>query len=736
MLLGTGFVACSGEIREDQGTIEGPRQPAEALAARESEQQRAREEGASHAGWPRALPDKRILFGDLHVHTTNSIDAFFMSLPVGGGEGAHPAADACDFARYCSQLDFFALTDHAESLLPGVWREQKESVRQCNAMASEGGSEPDLVVFPGFEWTQLGRTRETHYGHRCVFFRDDAEDRLPVRPIDATPEGTVGLFAGLEMIERLRIFDPLGFRDYQDFIALMRGAAARTRCAKGVDVKSLPADCKESAQTPDELHEKLRQWGQPVMSLAHGMAWGFHAPPGVSMDKQLTQAHYDAQLAPAIEIFSGHGNSEEYRSWRELEVAADGTESCPAPTSDYLPCCWRAGEIARERCGDAPAAECEQRVEDAKRLAMSAGALAHMIFADTRAEDWLDCGQCRDCFKPALSMRPRESVQYSMAISNFDEKDANGRPLRFRYGFLASSDNHSARPGTGYKQFGRHGFTESTGARSRFYDGLGKRERLGKQADAAEAQPPPARPGFLSADVERVTSFLYPGGLVAVHAAGRNRDAIWQSIERREVYATSGPRILLWFDLLNSPGGAVPMGSEVSLAAPPRFEVRAIGAQVERPGCPEQSVRGLPPDRLGRLCRNECHNPGDERHAIAAIEIIRIRPQAFVDEPVDRLIEDPWLRFECAPDPAGCAVQFEDLQFTSLGRDTLYYARALQVETPAINGANLRTSFDANGKPTAIRPCYGDFRTERDDECLAPVQERAWSSPIFVNAGS
>ena len=78
-------------------------------------------------------------------------------------------------------------------------------------------------------------------------------------------------------------------------------------------------------------------------------------------------------------------------------------------------------------------------------------------------EDWLDCGQCRDCFNPAFNYRPGTSAQYALALTNFDNPR---KPRRFQFGFIGSSDNHSARPGTGYKEFARRDFTETIGAKS------------------------------------------------------------------------------------------------------------------------------------------------------------------------------------------------------------------------------------------------------------------------------
>jgi hypothetical protein len=97
------------------------------------------------------------------------------------------------------------------------------------------------------------------------------------------------------------------------------------------------------------------------------------------------------------------------------------------------------------------------------------------VVAKADATDWLDAGHCRDCFLPAYNYRPGGSTQYALAIGNFDQP---GPPRRFRFGLLGSSDVHSARPGTGYKEFARIPMTEARGSRNehtsealRDYDG-------------------------------------------------------------------------------------------------------------------------------------------------------------------------------------------------------------------------------------------------------------------------
>jgi hypothetical protein len=213
---------------------------------------------------------------------------------------------------------------------------------------------------------------------------------------------------------------------------------------------------------------------------------------------------------------------------------------------------------------------------------------------------------------------------------------------------------------------------------------------------------------------------------------------VWDALKRKEVYGTSGDRILLWFDLLNAPTAdgttvSLPMGSAVGMTDTPRFAVRAVGAFKQKPGCPDYSTNSLTPERLRHLCNGECYNPSDERKRITRIEVVRIRPQVVPQEPVRQLIEDPWRTLPCAPSEAGCAVEFDDPEFSTAERPAVYYVRAIEEPSPAINGGNLRCQYDASGRCIELHPCYNDYRTDMSDDCLSTVEERAWSSPIYVD---
>ena len=167
----------------------------------------------------------------------------------------------------------------------------------------------------------------------------------------------------------------------------------------------------------------------------------------------------------------------------------------------------------------------------------------------------------------------------------------------------------------------------------------------------------------------------------------------------------------------------------------PRFEVRAVGALKQKPGCPSQTVATVSPELIQNICLGECYNPTDERYVITRIEVIRIRPQIVPGEPIGKLIDDPWQTLACPGTADGCVATFEDPEFRSGGRDALYYVRAIQEKTPMVNAGTLRCEYDEQGNCVKTKPCYADYRTPMDDDCLAEAEERAWSSPIFVDYG-
>lgn len=711
-------------VEHDAGRIQGKPVPAEVIAARA-----AADKAVAPAG-----DENQILFGDFHVHTTISVDAFQYALPLLGGSGVHPLADACDYARHCSAIDFWASTDHAESITPDRWTKIKDTVRACQKVAGDDDN-PDLASFVGFEWTQVGRTPEKHFGHKNVIFRDLEDDKISPRAIGTgDADGGTAKRLAQPITPLVVIGDFANRQSYFDYNKFLGITADATRCDVNTPSDQLPKTCMETAATPGDLARKLfdEQKLSPLI-IPHGTSWGFYTPAGTTWTKTL-EARQRPDKFPLIEVFSGHGNSEEYRSWDDVVIDSDGKASCPRPTKDYLPSCWRAGEIILERCHAAKIddATCQANAAKARQNYVDMQAAGHLTIAGVRFDQWLDAGQCTDCFLPAFNMRVKTSVQAGLATTNFSD---DGKATRFNWGFIASSDNHRARPGTGYKQVDRRRNTEATGPTTEAW------RKVLLPPDTDETPNPRGfspeeiakMPGLQTSESERTAAFLHAGGLAAVHAKGRSREAIWDALQRRESYGTSGQKILLWFNAASASGEKIAMGSRLSAKTSPRFEVRAVGSFRQKPGCPEFTTMGLDKARIENICSGECYNPGDTRSRITRIEVVKIRPQATPGEAMAPLVQDRYIVHECAPSDDGvCNFTFEDKDYAAGKRDALYYVKAIQEAEPMINADPLKCERDANGKCVKVNMCWGDYRSGASD-CTAPAEPRAWSSPIYVD---
>lgn len=210
-----------------------------------------------------------------------------------------------------------------------------------------------------------------------------------------------------------------------------------------------------------------------------------------------------------------------------------------------------------------------------------------------------------------------------------------------------------------------------------------------------------------------------PGGLAGVWAEENTRDALFDALERRETFATSGPRIELRFfggwdlpdDLCSQPDMArrayaagVPMGADL----PPRRTQAGpvfVASALADPG-----VEGHPGGLLERLQIIKVTSDDEGRAIQRVVDIAGSPNEATVDPRTCRAR---------GPGAAALCARWIDPDFDSEER-AAYYARV--VENPSCR-AYARACLNLSGEQ---RPAACD-----DPEIPRTAQERAWSSPIW-----
>ena len=263
-----------------------------------------------------------------------------------------------------------------------------------------------------------------------------------------------------------------------------------------------------------------------------------------------------------------------------------------------LPALLLAGRRDRcaQRCGDLPAAECDARVEEAQAASRSTRASRRICSSPTPApEDWLDCGQCRDCFKPSLLAAARASPRSTRWRSRTStELDAGwlaaALPLRLHRleRQPQGAARHRLQAVRAAPDDGRPRRRAPSSTPSAFRPRIA--QAMPETADprrACEAARGPAR--ALRAARHRARRELPVSGrpgrrpLRGTHAPADLGRARAQGSVRHERPAP--PALVRSAE--RAGWAACRWAARRASREAPRFEVRAVGAFVQKPGCPD-----------------------------------------------------------------------------------------------------------------------------------------------------
>lgn len=581
---------------------------------------------------PSRDPLKQAYFGDLHVHTSWSLDAFAMQVQAepedayryARGEAIeHASGDLIQLRG--APLDFLAVTEHANFLgIPTEARDPKSPLREIPLIRDLMNPDPRI------HGPAMGRALDGLAGDPSFqgLSRDAYVESTWRRLIDLADRhdapGEFTAFVGYEYTSA-----PEGQNLHRN--VLFRGS----------DVPARPFSSLDSPN-PEDLWrwmDRTRESGADVLAIPHN-------------------ANASNGLMYAWTDFSG----------RPIDAAYAETRMRNEPVSEVM--------------------QIKGQSETHPLLSPNDEWAAFQIF-DTLLGS------------PGQKSRPQGSYARRALMDGLEMEEASGiNPYRF--GMIGSSDGHNASSPVEEDNFtGKLGIFDAT--------------------PEARILPPPPRPTNIDVGTRRTSSAFSAAGLAGIWAESNTRADLFDALRRREVFATSGPRIAVRFfagwDLSASDleAGIVQSGYARGVAMGSALKAAGPGAN-----SPTFLIQALRDPREATLERIQIVKAWvDEGKAREQVYDVACADESAVEGGTHRCpldVPPPDLR-DCSIDAsrgrADMAAAWQDPDFDPTQR-ALYYVRVLQI-------------------PTCHWSTYDAIRLGVAPPAEAPhwIQERAVTSPIW-----
>jgi hypothetical protein len=534
-----------------------------------------------------------------------------------------------------------------------------------------------------------------------------------IRPLDflvvADHAENLGLTPMIEASDPALLRDPMG-KKYHDLVKSGKGWDAYQLWKKsGAELKDSMPNPKLQAKAWNQIIDAVDQHNQPgVFTAFHGFEWT--STPDLRNLHRVVIFRDDAEAARQVIPFSIFDAVDPEKLWDYLEAyeRKTGGQALAIPHNGNLSQGlmfsverFSGGPIdaayAQRRMRWEPLAEVTQMKGDGETHPMLS---PNDEFADYYTWDKGDFG---------LNPKKPEMLQYEYARSALKLGLQQGRKLGvnpFKFGMIGATDSHTSLSSTREENF----FGKFAGAEP---------ATEARYLDLVSQDLRPDGDGSLNVYHWESTA----SGLAGVWARENTREAIWDAMARKEVYASTGTRMLVrvfagWDfkpEEVHRPDFAeqgyqrgVPMGGDLSAApdgAAPRFMVRALrdpdGANLDR----IQIVKGWV-DESGKA---------QERiFDIAVSDGREIDKDGRCTTPVGDTVDVANATFTNTIGDAVLAAYWEDPTFDPK-QDAFYYVRVLEIPTP---------SWIAHDEKV-----FG--KRDAPDEALRKQQERAYTSPIW-----